>query len=143
MSNDVIKQYSRIWYNLYFFLSLPESVMGPTGIPNIFIALSMACKSAPSCTRAVTSTMKGARHRFTKNPTWNIHIERWYKWKLKENDRKDWKNMSHLPHFSFLSLLLSNVRSILSWCTHVPGTSLTSMGVFPCLAPTSIAAAAT
>ena len=43
--------------------------MGPTGIPKAFIDLSIKGKSTPSWTRAVTSTMNGARHLFTKNPT--------------------------------------------------------------------------
>jgi hypothetical protein len=42
--------------------------MGPTGMPKAFMALSSPSRSTPSCTSAVTSTMNGDRHRFTKNP---------------------------------------------------------------------------
>lgn len=38
-----------------------HSVMGPTGMPNFFIAESMVSMSTPSWTSAVTSVMNGAR----------------------------------------------------------------------------------
>lgn len=53
---------------------VPDSVMGPTGMPKALIALSMEGRSTPSCTRAVTSTMKGARQRLTKKPADTIEI---------------------------------------------------------------------
>lgn len=81
--------------------------MGPTGMPNAFMALSMEGRSTPSCTRAVTSTMKGARHLFTKNPRKRRNLCYWYSGiRYYVRGRK--------AHLGNLMLLIDHSRRIIS-----------------------------